>query len=515
MGMLSVMLTRALALLSLLHFAACGGGDSPDAATGDGAVDTGSPGDAGTPDAPVTDAAPDTGGPPVRDGGPLPTECGEPALYVAMGGRDDDSGTIDAPLASIQAGLDAATAGTTVCVRGGTYAERLTVNVSGSAGAWVTVMPHPGEHVTVTGEGAGGGTEDNLVYLEGRSFVRILGLELRGAGTVSDASGIRVFGSGDHIELRGNELHEVRGTDAMGITVYGSDGAGITDIVIDGNDLHDLEPAMSETLVVNGNVRRFAITNNSVRDSNNIGIDVIGGEAWLSTAFPDEGLIAGNTVTRANSVYDGSAACIYSDGASNLVIERNRVSGCDFGIEIGAENPGVVTQNVVVRSNFVFDNFRGGIIFGGFDRGRGRVRDSAFVHNTLYRNGRPAEATPFGYDGSDNGEIIVQWAEDCVIAGNILSGIEGTTELVQFWADEAPGIVLSNNIGDNPGEPADLAGEHIFVDPMLVDPAAGDLHLMAASPAVGAAAAHADRGDEDIDGEARVQSAADIGADER
>jgi hypothetical protein len=43
---------------------------------------------------------------------------------------------------------------------------------------------------------------------------------------------------------------------AMGITVYGSDGAGIRDLTIEENFIHDCRPAPSEALVVNGNVQR-------------------------------------------------------------------------------------------------------------------------------------------------------------------------------------------------------------------------------------------------------------------
>ena len=54
--------------------------------------------------------------------------------------------------------------------------------------------------------------------------------------------------------------------------------APISDLVIDGNEIYDCEPATSEALTLNGNVDGFAVTNNVVRDVNNIGIDFIGGE---------------------------------------------------------------------------------------------------------------------------------------------------------------------------------------------------------------------------------------------
>jgi hypothetical protein len=450
------------------------------------------------------------------DGWDPQAPCAAPALYVAPSGSNSASGSKTAPLKTIQAALDRAQPGVTVCVSGGTYRERLTVKRSGASGAFVTLRPAPGEHVRLFGEGARGANGDHMIFLGGVAYVRVVGLEIRGAGRVDDASGVRIEGAGHHLEIRDNEIHEMRGESAMGITVYGTDGAGVHDLVIDRNVIHDCEPAHSEALVVNGNVRAFRITRNTVRDVNNIGIDVIGGES-VSSEFPDDGVVADNLVERANSAYDGSAAGIYSDGASNLVIERNIVTGCDFGIEIGAENPGVVTTNVIVRNNFLYRNFKAGLIFGGYDADRGRVRGVAFVHNTLSANARPNERTPHGYQGGAEGEIIVQWANDCVIANNILVGIEDAGAFVAFGG-EASGIAITNNLYWNPGtlvaRPSDARA--VVADPLLADPGAGDFHLRAGSPAIDAASARADCGEMDLDKGPRVGgAAADLGADER
>ena len=64
-----------------------------------------------------------------------------------------------------------------------------------------------------------------------------------------------------------------------GIAVYGTNPKiPITALVIDGNEVHHLKTGSSESLVVNGNVTDFRITDNVVHDNNNIGIDIIGFE---------------------------------------------------------------------------------------------------------------------------------------------------------------------------------------------------------------------------------------------
>jgi hypothetical protein len=51
-------------------------------------------------------------------------------------------------------------------------------------------------------------------------------------------------------------------------------------------------------------------------------------------------------------------------------------------------------------------------------------------------------------------------------------------------------------------------------DPLLVNPAAGDLHLQAGSPAIGRGQALPEASAVDIDGQPRVQGVIDLGADE-
>src|SRR4029077_12731893 len=99
-----------------------------------------------------------------------------------------------------------------------------------------------------------------------------------------------------HGELRRNRIHDIRGRNAMGITVFATEPTAISDLVIDGNEVYDCDPAPSEALTLNGNVDWFQVTNNVVRDVNNIGIDAIGGERDIQ---PDqnlgEGGLAGDT----------------------------------------------------------------------------------------------------------------------------------------------------------------------------------------------------------------------------
>ncbi len=220
--------------------------------------------------------------------------------------------------------------------------------------------------------------------------MKVVGFEIRNDLGVSDGSGVRVLGSGSHIEIRDNHIHDVRGANAMGMTVYGTAASPISELVIDGNEIDPCEPAPSESLTLNGNVTDFQVTNNSVHDVDNIGIDFIGGETDIQ---PDpanvarNGICRGNRVARARSSYGGGfAGGIYVDGGANITIENNVVTESDLGLEVGAEHRGIVATGVIVRDNVLIANDKAGLVFGGFASSIGRVRGCAFLSNTLYHN---------------------------------------------------------------------------------------------------------------------------------
>jgi len=436
---------------------------------------------------------------------------------------------VPADHASIQQALDQAGAGDTVrvCESGGPYHEKIVFPASGSAmDGFITLEACPGERPVLDGSGVVG---EHMVLIDGKSYVRIRGFEIRDHLDVNDGSGVRVSGSGSHIEILDNEIHEIRGQHAMGITVYATEPDPIDQIVIDGNEIHDCEPYSSEALVLNGNVTNFTVTNNIVRDVNNIGIDFIGGETDINpnpALVARHGICAGNTVIRANQQGGGFAAGIYVDGGRDIIIERNTVTESDLGIEIGAENGGTTTTNITVRNNFVYANHKVGIVFGGYRKTAGRVRDSSFTNNTTFGNDTL---------GTGFGELWIQYADQNSVRNNIFAGTgqgpitysgKGNTANdldYNLWFSPAAGatefvwrdVSYSGFPAYQGGTSLDSGG--LFANPQLLDPGVGDLHLNAISPAIDAGdPGFADAAAVDIDGEPRLNGVrVDIGADEK
>lgn len=433
---------------------------------------------------------------------------------------------------TIQAALDVAVGGDTIEVRekATPYFEKIVFPTSGSAGAgYVSLEAAAGESPVIDGTGVSGA---DMVRIEDRSYVRLVGFEIRNNLGVNDGSGVRILGAGSHIEIRDNEIHEIRGQHAMGITVYGTELQPISDLIIDGNVIHDCEPAQSEALTLNGNVTDFEVTNNVVRDVNSIGIDFIGGETDIQpdpTKVARNGLCAGNAVLRANADYGGGfGAGIYVDGGKDIVIENNVVTQSDLGIEIGAENAGLVTSGIVVRNNVIYDNDKVGLVFGGFNGSVGSVQGCEFRNNTFYRNDTLAE----GF-----GEIWVQHAQNNVIRNNVFYATDENLLLASygngnqnnsfdynlwFTDDGAASARFVWNGTEHVGFATYRAAEgqdanSQFVDPQLVAPAAGDVHVDGQSPAVNAGdpATTVDPGEVDLDGAARLSGPrVDVGADE-
>lgn len=205
----------------------------------------------------------------------------------------------------------------------------------------------------------------------------------------NDVYGILVDGEGiDRVSITNNSITKLYSEqNAHGIAVFGrgaTEATANSNIIIQDNDLDDLRTGASESIVVNGNVKNWAITNNSVSNVNNIAIDAIGGEGVSPTqtingrVLPGvfdvarEGFIEGNTVnamsTLGNPQYDNVrswAAGVYVDGGSDIVIDNNVMINTPWGIEVGAENC-LTTSNITVTNNSVSGSYFGDVVVGGY-----------------------------------------------------------------------------------------------------------------------------------------------------
>src|SRR5579859_2308413 len=469
------------------------------------------------------------------------------SFYVATTGNDSNPGTQTAPWRTVQHAADTARAGATVYVRGGVYEELVNINASGNAtDGYITFSSDPGDAAVLDAEHITPSGRTGIVTIHNQSYVRIEGFEIRNYRTAEHRIaplGISVMGAGSHIELLKNNVHHIEnnfqgrdkpgsGGNGFGIAVYGTDAkTPISDLVIDGNEVHHLKTGSSESLVVNGNVTHFRITHNVVHDNNNIGIDIIGFERTAPDPAVDQardGIVSQNLVynitSKGNPAYreDESSDGIYVDGGTRVLIEQNIIHDVDFGIELASEHQNRATSYVTARNNLIYRCHTAGISIGGYAPERGHTEHCTVVNNTLYDDDTSA---------TGSGEFQMQWnMADDIFENNIVYA--GSRCLIavnksQLDKNKPPAIIDHNLYYCPSGTQASTWGgastavtgfdKYIaatgndrnshFLDPHFVNPARNDFHLQSDSP--GLAAGTADNipgGELDLEGSPRVTS---------
>jgi hypothetical protein len=477
--------------------------------------------------------------------------------YVSMTGADSNAGTQAAPWRTVQHAADTVRPGCTVNVRGGVYEELVSIKTSGNAtDGYITFRSYPGETAVLDAQHLTPSGRQAVLTIHNQSYVRVEGFEIRNFHTAEHRLtplGIDVMGAGSHIELLKNNVHHIEqtfpgrdhpgsGGNGFGIAVYGTDAkTPISELVIDGNEVHHLQTGSSESLVVNGNVTNFRITHNVVHDNNNIGIDVIGFERTAPDPTVDQardGVVSGNLVynihSRGNPAYQNeeNSDGIYVDGGTRILIEQNIMHDDDFGIELASEHKDRATSYIIARNNLIYHCHTAGVSIGGYAPERGHTDHSTVVNNTLYEN-----------DTSDtgSGEFQMQWnMADDVFANNIVyAGPRCLITLNRSQVDkQKPPVAIDHNLyycasGAKASTWKEFAGtvtgfeqyvqstgndQHSrFLDPHFVDAAANDFHVRSDSPALSAGTTDAmPVGELDLEGSPRVKSGKiDIGSYQR
>ncbi|MGZ8624713.1 MAG: NPCBM/NEW2 domain-containing protein [Actinomycetota bacterium] len=472
---------------------------------------------------------------------PAPAARATRVRWVATGGDDAGPGTRERPWATIQHAAEVARPGDTVLVEGGTYAERVSIEVSGEPGRPITFAAAGGERVVLDGASLEVPADRSaMILVDSQRYVTIRGFEITGYRT--DATGhvpvgILVIGAADHVRIEGNLVHDLgttfegrNGGDAHGIGVFGTEADHpIAGVEIVDNELADLSLGSSEALVVNGNVKDFVIEGNRVHDTNNIAIDVIGFEGTAPDPTVDQardGIVRGNTVWNVDSFgnpaygRDRSADGIYVDGGRDVLIEGNVIHDVNIGIELASEHAGRSTRNVTVRNNLVYDATAIGVAIGGYDRRRGSTEDSTIVNNTIVNTSGPELLVQF--DTRDNviaNNVIVAGPEHVFVENtfrenvgntidhNLYYSIDGSPDGTWRWKD------VEYDTFESWRERSGNDGASAFADPTFVDAAGHDYALEPGSPALDAGAFLAAAGALDLAGEPRAQAGGvDLGA---
>lgn len=456
-----------------------------------------------------------------------------------------------APGQSIQTAVNAAVAGDIVQVLPGTYTQKVLFSgKSGTASARITLKGGAGVILT-GGSGVTPSGRQGLITVRNSNHIRIEGFEVTGftsGGSNNTPVGILIEGSGTNLQIVDNRIHGIKHTStckgdngdnencwvgAHGLAVFGTNATGITDLLVQGNEVYQNVLQSSEALVINGNVDRFEVLNNYVHDNNNIGFDFIGYEGECSGCGDKDrarnGIVknnrAVNNSSKTNPWYEnvGSAAGFYVDGGRYIVFDGNISSGNDLGFEFASEHSGKATEDIVMSNNFIYKNREVGLTLGGYESGLGAARRIHVHNNSFYKN-----------KGWGN-EIVFQFKViDSRFSNNIFFGTGPAANNYQNLGSGHSGNVWGTNLwwGTN-ASAGSLPGVRVIADPRFIDPESGKLNLLNTSPALNVGAkgdpvtwtsplfsryypggAIPVNGTTDINGEARIEGTIDLGADE-
>ncbi len=475
--------------------------------------------------------------------------------FVTVTGSTAGPGDTLAQPWSLAKACSSAVAGDVVMVQPGVYLGKFEILVSGTEGNPITFRAAgPAGSVVIDGTGQPV-AHDGLIFIRANNNkplaqdLIVEGFTLRNYRNVNDASGIRMLCQGNGVLRRilvdRCSIQDIRGSNAMGITVYGASSSNaITGVVLRDCKVSLCDPSPSEAVVFNGNVDGFTVEGCLIQDCNNIGLDMIGGEPGLPPA-PAAGLVARNGMVRRCVVRNIvnplgiAAAGIYVDGGRLITIEHCLVEGSDLGIEIGSENTGIITDGVVVRNNILRHNRQSGLVIGGAGAENGRVNNCRFYHNLLYENGVINEFSTelFIQYGSGNlfeNNIIHPRADSLASFLYVIGGNTNQTFRNNLWFYPGGSSSSGADFGwvpedTDPVNPCcgsyaefrsstgqDVGG--IFSNPGFVNAAAADYHITPSSPArhAGGVLAGVDSALlTDMDGLPRIQGPApDIGPDE-
>ena len=463
--------------------------------------------------------------------------------YVAKNGNNSNNGSLNSPWKTIQYGVNQLLSGDMLHIKAGTYEEKLDVDVSGTAAAYITIRNYQNDNVILD---AINSNNDNAILWTDNAYLRIQGLHFTN-NIINFAGGITLQGAAHHIEILKNKISNIKfsadpnaavtnNTNAVPLGIYADSVTdSIHNILIKGNEVFNNQTGYSENISAGGNFSTFIIEDNIVHDNTNIGIDIGGNYKTVNVPHLDQGrygVVRNNLVYNCNSPYS-PAAGIYIDGGRDIIVENNICHSNGYGGEIGCEENGS-TSNVTFRNNIFYNNFYTGMHIGGYDpETTGIVLNSNVYNNTFYKNDT----------GSNfSGEIALTKLKDCRIENNIF--YISNQNLFMNTSRTQVNLTLDYNLvfadaGSNATE-ADVNGSTMslanfysntgygshsnFGNPMFANANSDNFHINDNSPAIDAGNPNYITNNMningititnvDIDNEPRVNGIVDCGADE-
>lgn len=421
------------------------------------------------------------------------------AYYVGRANCDEDGpGDEQSPFCSFGIALGHLQPGDALIIKSGVYTERLVITgLNGSAEAPILVRGEARDSVVFDGGcpefpcplasvNWPGDEETGMVAIENSQFV-----------ILSDLTVQNVIGTGVNV-TGGSDIT------VSGVVVHGTGNAGLlfkhlANVTATGNDVGSVQlgyvddggqvqPGAHEALSVVG-VNGFVVADNYVHDTPKEGIDVkessTGGEVrdnfveracgvgiYLNEAFDVR--VFRNRIRRAGYFLNNGGEALCSDyPVFGPLIGQYYGTGILLAVgDLGELSQGELS-NIELYQNVVWDAHGNGLEFWDELReshtGTGEMTDIRIYNNVFYNTGLAGIRLQDVSRVEVVNNILALNNEDA-FTGNAIS--EGTL---------SHNLFLFRHDGQQP-----LGANSVVGDPLFVDPANGDFHLQADSPAIDA-----------------------------
>jgi hypothetical protein len=414
-----------------------------------------------------------------------------PQYYVATTGNDANTGTsTSAPWRSIQKAMNSAATGSTVNIMAGTYQERLTMDVSGTSGNYITFQPYNfsvptggcggytgvtcgGDQVILDYSYLGTNTSTTPFFLiSGKSYIRVQGLTFQNfTCTGAMQQGLRIDNGSSYVEFNYNKFLNLKnvypsrdGTAALLAIRIWSPSNNIT---FNGNELGTIWTNMSEALTFDGSsATNGLVQDNYIHDTDQLGATTYNGANNITFRHNKLEYIS---VQRNGAVwFNNPSTALYADSGYSIVMERNFINHAGVGFEALSEPGQSATHDITIRNNVVENSYSSGIVIGTWYS----TTDGSSVYNINVWNNTFYQNTP-------NVTIRPMVSSTVAWQNNIFYGSSNYANSLNW----NPGTAAFNlYFGGNSGP----GSNNLTSDPLFVSPSTGDFSLQSTSPAINA-----------------------------